>query len=115
MNITLQQLEYVLAVDQYRHYVTAADKSFVTQPTLSMQIKKLEEQLGVIIFDRTKQPIVPTDIGLRVIEQAKSIVNQAQQIEEIIKEHKCVISGEFSLGIIPTLAPYTPSAGGPCC
>ena len=65
--ITLTQLEYVVAVDEFRHFATAADKCFVTQPTLSMQIKKLEDDLGVIIFDRSRQPVVPTDIGYKLI------------------------------------------------
>ena len=64
---SLIQLEYIIAVDTYRHFVTAANKCFVTQPTLSMQIKKLEEDLGVIIFDRTKQPIIPTEVGKKII------------------------------------------------
>jgi LysR family hydrogen peroxide-inducible transcriptional activator len=106
MNISLQQLEYIIAVDTYRHYVTAAEKSFVTQPTLSMQIKKMEEQLGVVIFDRTKQPIIPTDLGKAIIEQARIIINQTKQIEEIIKNHQEVVSGEIYIGIIPTLASY---------
>ena len=106
MNISLQQLEYIVAVDTHRHYVTAAEHSFVTQPTLSMQIKKLEEQLGVVIFDRTKQPIVPTDLGRPIIEQARIILNQTKQIEEIIKSHNDTIGGEINMGIIPTLAPY---------
>lgn len=106
MNISLQQLEYIVAVDTHRHYVTAAEKSFVTQPTLSMQIKKLEDELGVVIFDRTKQPIVPTDLGKPIIEQARLILNQTKQIEEIIKTHQDTIGGEINLGIIPTLAPY---------
>ena len=78
----------------------------MTQPTLSMQIKKLEEQLGVSIFDRSKQPIIPTDLGKPIIEQARLILNQTKQIEEIIKTHQNAVSGEIRLGIIPTLAPY---------
>lgn len=106
MNISLQQLEYIVAVDTYRHYVTAAEETFVTQPTLSMQIKKLEEQLGITVFDRSKQPIVPTDLGRLIIEQARTILNQTKQIEEIIKNHNEVVGGEINLGVIPTLAPY---------
>lgn len=106
MNISLQQLEYIVAVDTHRHYVTAAERSFVTQPTLSMQIKKMEEQLGVILFDRSKHPIVPTDLGRPIIEQARLIINQTKQIEEIIKSHNETVGGEINMGIIPTLAPY---------
>ena len=69
--ITLTQLEYIVAIDEYRHFATAAEKCFVTQPTLSMQIKKLEDELGVIIFDRSRQPVVPIDLGAKLIEQDK--------------------------------------------
>lgn len=72
--ITLTQLEYIVAIDEYRHFATAAEKCFVTQPTLSMQIKKLEDELGVIIFDRSRQPVVPTDLGAKLIEQARMIL-----------------------------------------
>lgn len=104
--VTLQQLEYIIAVDQYRHFVEASKACFVTQPTLSMQIKKLEEDLGVIIFDRSKQPIMPTDIGIQIINQARVILSESSRIDEIIKSYNDDISGELIIGIIPTLAPY---------
>lgn len=104
--ITLTQLEYIVAVDEYRHFATAADKCFVTQPTLSMQIKKLEEDLGVIIFDRSRQPVVPTDIGKKLIDQARDVLASNQRIREIINEEKEEVSGSLKIGIIPTLAPY---------
>jgi LysR family hydrogen peroxide-inducible transcriptional activator len=104
--ITLQQLEYIVAVDKYRHFVTASEHCFVTQPTLSMQIKKLEDHLGVIIFDRSKQPIVPTVIGAKIINQAKEVLFQSKKIDEIIKNEENSISGELSIGIIPSLSPY---------
>lgn len=104
--ISLIQLEYIVAVDTYRHFVTAAEKCFVTQPTLSMQIKKMEEELGVIIFDRSKQPIVPTDIGKRIIEQARITISESKKIEVLVEESKSTISGELTIGIIPSLAPY---------
>ena len=104
--ITLTQLEYIIAVDTYRHFVTASEKCFVTQPTLSMQIKKLEDELGVIIFDRTKQPIVPTEIGAKIIEQARVTLSAGKKIAELIKEDSETISGELTIGIIPSLAPY---------
>lgn len=103
---SLIQLEYIIAVDTYRHFVTAAEKCFVTQPTLSMQIKKLEEDLGVIIFDRTKQPIIPTEIGKKIIEQARITVAESKKINEIINEFNNSISGDITIGIIPSLAPY---------
>ncbi|WP_020528405.1 hydrogen peroxide-inducible genes activator [Flexithrix dorotheae] len=104
--VTLIQLEYVIAVDTYRHFATAAQKCFVTQPTLSMQIKKLEEQLGVIIFDRSRHPVIPTDIGSKVIDQARLILRDTEKINEIINSFQEKITGELKIGIIPTLAPY---------
>lgn len=104
--ITLLQLEYVVAVDTYRHFVTAAEKCFVTQPTLSMQIKKLEEFLGVMIFDRSKHPIIPTEIGEKIIEQARETIAAGRKITDIIDEFNGSLSGELTVGIIPSLAPY---------
>jgi LysR family transcriptional regulator, hydrogen peroxide-inducible genes activator len=104
--MTLVQLEYIVAVDTYRHFALAAEKSFVTQPTLSMQILKLEEELGVKIFDRSKQPVVPTEVGEEIIQQARLLLSQAQGIREIISTKKGELAGELRLGVIPTLAPY---------
>lgn len=104
--ITITQLEYIVAVDTYRHFGRAAEACFITQPTLSMQIKKLEEDLEVIIFDRSKQPLIPTDVGARIIEQSRSVIKETEKINNIIKDHKNLISGELKIGIIPTLAPY---------
>lgn len=104
--MTIVQLEYAVAVDTYRSFVLAAKKCFVTQPTLSMQIQKLEEQLGVKLFDRTHQPIIPTDIGGEIIEQARKIISESKKINEIISEKNNTISGELKIGIIPTVAPY---------
>ncbi len=104
--MTLTQLEYIVALDTYRHFVQASDKCFVTQPTLSMQIQKLEEELGVKIFDRTKQPVIPTEVGASIIAQARIILREASMIKQIISDQKDSISGELRIGIIPTLAPY---------
>ena len=104
--MTLQQLEYVLAVDNYRQFALAAEKSFVTQPTLSMMLKKLEDELGIKIFDRSKQPVVPTREGEEVIRRARKILAEAHHLQEFAKELKGEITGELHLGIIPTLAPY---------
>lgn len=104
--ITLTQLEYVVAVDECRHFAAAAERCFVTQPTLSMQIKKLEDELGVIIFDRSRQPVVPTDIGVRLIEQARLVLSSTSRFKEIISENKEEVEGSLKIGIIPTLAPY---------
>jgi LysR family hydrogen peroxide-inducible transcriptional activator len=104
--MTLTQLEYIVALDTHRHFVLASEKSFVTQPTLSMQIQKLEDELGVKIFDRTKQPVIPTEIGASLIAQARVILREAKMIHEIISDQKDSMTGELRIGIIPTLAPY---------
>ena len=104
--VTLVQLEYIVAVDTYRHFATAADRCFVTQPTLSMQIKKLEDDLGVTIFDRSKQPIIPTDVGVEIIEQARVILQEAKGIDAIVANHLKEVTGDLRIGIIPSLSPY---------
>ena len=103
--MTITQLKYVLAVAEYKNFTLAADKCFVTQPTLSMQIQKIEEELNIQIFDRTKKPIQLTDIGQKIVTQAKSIVNEADRIQDIVEQQKGFIGGEFRLGIIPTIMP----------
>ncbi|MCZ8356082.1 MAG: LysR substrate-binding domain-containing protein [Cyclobacteriaceae bacterium] len=104
--MTLVQLEYIVALDRYRHFSTASEKCFVTQPTLSMQIQKLEEELGLKIFDRTKQPVIPTEVGERVLAQARKVLHEASLIQQIISNEKDKLTGEIKIGIIPTLAPY---------
>jgi LysR family hydrogen peroxide-inducible transcriptional activator len=104
--MTLIQLEYIVAIDTFRHFVKAADHCHVTQPTLSMQIKKLEEELDIVIFDRSKQPIEPTAIGKAVIEQARIVIKGSKHITDFISNTRTDISGELRLGIIPTIASY---------
>ncbi|MCF6352295.1 MAG: LysR substrate-binding domain-containing protein [Cyclobacteriaceae bacterium] len=104
--MTLVQLEYIVAVDDKRHFAEAAKKCFVTQPTLSMQIQKLEEQLEAQIFDRSKHPIVPTEIGERIIRQARIILIEAGKLKGVVLKEKEMLSGELRVGIIPTLSPY---------
>lgn len=104
--MTLTQLQYIVALDTHRHFVLSSEKCFVTQPTLSMQIQKLEEELGVKIFDRTKQPVIPTEIGASIIAQARIILREANMIQHIINDQKDMMTGELRIGIIPTLAPY---------
>jgi LysR family hydrogen peroxide-inducible transcriptional activator len=104
--MNIQQLEYIVAVDNYRHFSKAAEASFVTQPTLSMMIQKLEDELGVKIFDRSQLPVQPTEIGTRVINQARLALAQVNQIKEIIQEEKGIVKGVFRLAIIPTISPY---------
>lgn len=104
--MTLVQLEYLLAVDTYRHFSTAAEKCFVTQPTLSMQLQKLEEELGVQLFDRSRVPVRPTEIGKEIIAQARVVVTESKKIQEIVQGQKKDLAGELRIGVIPTLAPY---------
>lgn len=104
--MTLTQLSYIVAVDRYRHFATAAEKSYVTQPTLSMQIHKLEDELGITIFDRSKSPVVPTEIGEKIIEQAREMLKQEKHIEDLASLDDDELHGTFRIGIIPTIAPY---------
>ena len=103
--MTIVQFQYILAVAQYKNFSVAAEKCFVTQPTLSMQVQRLEEELDVLIFDRSKKPIRVTEVGEKILKQAESIVNESERIKSIIAEHKGFIGGRFRLGIIPTVAP----------
>ena len=103
--MTITQLQYILAVAEHRNFTLAAEKCFVTQPTLSMQIQKVEEELSIQIFDRTKKPIQVTEIGQIIVNQAKNIVNEANRIFDIVEQQKGFIGGEFRLGIIPTVMP----------
>jgi len=103
--MTITQLQYVLAVAEHKNFTLAAEKCFVTQPTLSMQIQKIEEELNVQIFDRSKKPIQLTDIGQKIVNQAKNIVIEADRIKDIVEHQKGFIGGEFRLGIIPTIMP----------
>lgn len=104
--MTLVQLEYIIAVDTYKSFVLAAEKSFITQPTLSMQIQKLEASLGVKIFDRSKQPVLATKIGKQIIQQARIILTESKKLHEIISNTKEDVGGELRIGVIPTVAPY---------
>lgn len=103
--MTITQLRYVLAVAEYQNFTKAAQHAFVTQPTLSMQIHKLEEELGVEIFNRNKKPIALTQVGHKIVEQAKNIVNESYRIQDIVEQQKGYIGGEFKLAIIPTVMP----------
>lgn len=104
--MNLQQLEYILAVNRLRHFGKAAAQCHVTQPTLSMMIKKLEEELGVSIFDRSRQPVEPTEIGYKILEQARVILRETHHLKDLILEEQARVTGPLYLGIIPTLAPY---------
>ncbi|CAI8437447.1 MAG: Hydrogen peroxide-inducible genes activator [Polaribacter sejongensis] len=103
--MTITQLKYVLSVAEYQNFTIAAAHSFVTQPTLSMQIQKLEDELSIKIFNRSKKPIELTEIGRKIVEQAKVIVDESNRILDIVHQQKGYIGGEFKLGIIPTIMP----------
>ena len=104
--MTIIQLEYMLAVANHGSFSLAAEKCFVTQPSLSMQVKNLEEELGVIVLDRSKKPVLPTDAGLAVIRQAKEAVQAFAMVREVVSDLQNEISGTLRLGVIPTIAPY---------
>ncbi|MFC5046243.1 LysR substrate-binding domain-containing protein [Aquimarina hainanensis] len=103
--MTITQLRYVLAVAEHQNFTKAAEKTFVTQPTLSMQIQKLEEELDILIFDRSKKPIELTDVGKKLVQQARNIVNESERIQDIVDQQKGFIGGEFKIGVIPTIMP----------
>jgi LysR family hydrogen peroxide-inducible transcriptional activator len=104
--MTLQQLEYILALDKHRHYVRAAEEKFVSQPNLTMQIKKLEDEIGIKIFDRDSKPIKPTTAGEQVLSKSRQILNDVNDLKEFVSNEKNTISGEYIIGVIPTIAPY---------
>jgi LysR family transcriptional regulator, hydrogen peroxide-inducible genes activator len=104
--MTLQQLQYVVALDTFRNFVKAAEHSHVTQPTLTMQVKKLEEEIGTIIFNRNKIPLEPTKLGEKFVEKARKVLFEANQLKELVKTEREEISGNYKLGVIPTIAPY---------
>ena len=103
--MTITQLKYVLSVAEYQNFTVAAEHSFVTQPTLSMQIQKLEDELNAKIFNRSTKPIELTEVGKKIVEQAKIIVDESNRITDIVHQQKGFIGGEFKLGIIPTIMP----------
>lgn len=103
--MTLTQYQYIVAVDIYKSFAKAANHCFVTQPTLSMQLQKLEEELGVTLFDRSKKPVATTDIGRQIVDQAKVLLEEAGRINEIIQLNKGEVKGQFRLAFIPTIAP----------
>jgi LysR family transcriptional regulator, hydrogen peroxide-inducible genes activator len=104
--MTFVQLEYIIALDDYRHFALAAEHCHVTQPTLSMQIQKLESETGIQIFDRSKHPVVPTEMGEQIIKQARKILAEKALMDDLVQMRKGIVSGELKIGIIPTLAPY---------
>jgi LysR family hydrogen peroxide-inducible transcriptional activator len=103
---SLTQLEYIVAVEKHRHFGKAAEACHVTQPTLSMQIQKVEEEVGYPLFDRMKKPVMPTDKGQRFIAQAKVLLHEHAKLIDLSKQQSGELSGELRLGVIPTIAPY---------
>ena len=103
--MTIIQLKYAIAVAEYRNFTVAADKCFVTQPTLSMQIQKLEAELDITIFDRTKKPIAISDVGIKIIQQSKKIVSESEKMQDVVDQDRGVIGGNFKIGIVPTIMP----------
>ena len=103
--MTITQLEYVIAVAKYQNFTLAAEKCHVTQPTLSMQIQKLEDELGVKIFDRSKKSVLLTEVGAEIVNQAKNVLGESERIYDIIDQQKGFVGGTFKLGVIPTITP----------
>lgn len=103
--MTLSQLQYALAVFNHQHFGKAAEACHVTQPTLSMQVQKLEDELGVSLFHRERHPVLPTEVGLRLLTQAQKVMDEARKIEDMVRELRGSLTGDFRLAIIPTLAP----------
>lgn len=102
--MTITQLKYTLAVAEHGNFTTASDKCFVTQPTLSMQVQKLEEELGVVIFNRSTKPLQVTEVGQKVLFQAKKIVEESSRMNDVVSEEKGIIGGTLKVGIIPTVS-----------
>jgi LysR family hydrogen peroxide-inducible transcriptional activator len=103
---SISQLEYAIAVDTHRHFARAAKACFVTQPTLSAQLAKLEDELGVVIFDRSVQPIVPTERGHAILAQARQVVAEFKKVQAVAAGVAHEVVGDFIIGVIPTVAPY---------
>lgn len=104
--MTFVQLEYLVAVDTLRHFAKAAASCFITQPTLSMQLMKLEQELGIKIFDRSKQPVIATPAGEELISHARKILSERNNLLDFLHLHKGILAGELKVAVIPTLAPY---------
>ena len=104
--MNIQQLEYLIAIDEYRHFAKAADYCEVTQPTLSTMVQRLEDELNVKIINRSKHPIEPTDIGRHIIEKARVSLKQLEKIKKIVRQEHTTLSGRYNLSVIPTIAAY---------
>ncbi|NRR91800.1 LysR family transcriptional regulator [Winogradskyella undariae] len=104
--MTLQQLEYIIALDTYRHFVTAAEKCFVTQPTITIQVKKLEDEIGFLIFDKSKSPFKPSALGELFINKSKIILREVNELKNMVSTELDSLVGEYKIGVLPTVSPY---------
>ena len=104
--MTIQQLRYIVTLEKERHFARAAEKCLVTQPGLTIQLKKLEEEIGIKIFDRSKIPLEPTSLGFEIIEKAKKILREVDTVRDFIIEQKNILTGKVHLGVVSTLSPY---------
>ena len=104
--MNLRDLEYLVAVDEERHFHKAAERCFVSQPTLSGQLKKLEQELGVMLVERSRRQVVMTDVGTAVAQQARKLLAEVKAIKDIVQTFDDPMAGELHAGLIPTLAPY---------
>ena len=104
--MTIQQLKYIVALNEYRHFARAAEECSVTQPGLTIQLKNLEEEIGIKIFDRTKVPLKPTPAGADIIERAKKLLREADAIRDYVINKKDDLTGKVTIGVISTLSPY---------
>lgn len=104
--MNLQQLEYIIALNKHRHFGKAAESCDVSQPTLSTMVQKLEEELGVRLFERSRSAVIPTTVGARIIEQAQEVLHQANLLGSIVQNEGSSLEGTINMGVIPTIAPY---------
>jgi len=104
--MTIQQLKYIVALDEERHFARAAEVCMVTQPGLTIQLKNLEEEIGIKLFDRTKVPLKPTDLGIEIIKRARKILREVDEVRDFVINEKNILTGEVKLGVIATLSPY---------
>jgi LysR family transcriptional regulator, hydrogen peroxide-inducible genes activator len=104
--MNIQQLTYIISIDRFRHFARAAEHCRVTQPTLSTMLNRLEEELGVKIFDRSRSPVMPTETGKRIIAQARRILEEVDHLHRLAGEMSDQVEGELRLGVIPTVAPF---------
>ncbi len=104
--MNIRDLKYLVAVAEHKHFGRAAEACHVSQPTLSTQLKKLEETLGVVLIERTNRQVMLSNVGERIVEQAHRVLREVNQLVNIAEQHRDPFGGDFRLGVIPTVAPY---------